>query len=298
MRGTEFIRHTGDRWRDRSVLHLAYWVHDLSPFLVRFSGDFGIRYYGLAYVLGFAGAWALLRLYHRRGRSPLGSDAIADLMTYVIIGVLAGGRLGYFLLYQTAAVAGDPLVIFRVWEGGMASHGGFVGVAVAAWWWSRRHRAGLLPSGDLIATVTPLGLLFGRLANFINGELPGKVTSVPWAVIFPHNELDRALPEALPRHPSQLYQAGLEGVLLLAYAQWRFWRSDVTRVHPGQLTGEFLLAYAVARAIGEIFREPDASLLFGLSRGTFYSLFLIAAGAAWIICARRKAAPESPPPAI
>jgi len=294
-RFTEFIRHPGARWRDRSVLHFAYWVHDLSPFLVRFSGDFGIRYYGLAYVFGFAGAWALLRLYHRRGRSPLGSDAIADLMTYVIIGVLAGGRLGYFLLYQTAAVASDPLVIFRVWEGGMASHGGFVGVAVAAWWWSRRHRVELLPTGDLIATVTPLGLLFGRLANFINGELPGKVTSVPWAVIFPHNELDRALAEALPRHPSQLYQAGLEGAFLLAYVQWRFWRSDVTRVHPGQLTGEFLLAYAVARAIGEIFREPDASLLFGLNRGTFYSLFLVAAGVAWMVGARRQGATGTPP---
>lgn len=267
---------------------LAYWVHDLSPFLVRFSGDFGIRYYGLAYLLGFVGAWWLLTAYHHRGRSPFNSAAIADLMTFVILGVLLGGRLGYFLLYQTATVAADPFMILRVWEGGMASHGGFVGVAVSLAWWARRQRIPFGRIGDLIATVTPVGLLLGRLANFINGELPGKVTTVAWAVIFPDNELDRGLAQALPRHPSQLYQAALEGAVLLGYIQWRFWRSKVARTRPGQLTGEFLIAYAVVRMIGELFREPDASLLFGLSRGTFYSIFLILAGAGFIVRARQS----------
>jgi phosphatidylglycerol:prolipoprotein diacylglycerol transferase len=130
----------------------------------------------------------------------------------------------------------------------------------------------------LIVTTAPAGLFFGRLANFINGELVGRITSVSWAVIFPHNEIDRGLVRAFPRHPSQLYQAALEGLLLLAYMQWRFWRSDAARTQPGRLSGEFLIAYAIVRSIGEQFREPDASLLFGLTRGTFYSLFLIGGG--------------------
>jgi phosphatidylglycerol---prolipoprotein diacylglyceryl transferase len=267
---------------------VAYWVHDLSPFLIRFTDNFGIRYYGLSYVLGFIGAWALLQLYHRKNRSPFSGNTIADLMTYVVLGVLIGGRLGYFLLYQPNTLARDPLMLIRVWEGGMASHGGFVGVAVGLWWWTRQQKVPFVRISDLIATVTPLGLMLGRIANFINGELPGKVTTVAWAVIFPHNEIDRELPQALPRHPSQLYQAALEGGLLLAYMQWRFWRSDIVRAQPGRLTGEFLIAYAILRMVGEIFREPDAPLLFGVSRGTFYSIFLIVAGVVFIARSRRE----------
>jgi phosphatidylglycerol:prolipoprotein diacylglycerol transferase len=145
---------------------------------------------------------------------------------------------------------------------------------------------------DLISSVTPLGLLFGRIANFINGELPGKVTTVSWGVIFPQHEADQGLAQLPARHPSQLYQAALEGALLFAYVQWRFWRSDITRRQPGRLTGEFLIVYAVVRMIGEHFREPDASLLLGVSRGTFYSIFLIAAGA-WTIW-RAKATTREP----
>jgi len=274
---------------------LAYWTHDLSPFLIRFSDNFGIRYYGLAYLLGFVGAWWLLRLYHQRGRSPFDGGAIADLMTYVILGVLVGGRLGYFVLYQTGTAATDPLAILRVWEGGMASHGGFVGVTVAMWWWARQQQVSMFRVSDLISTVTPLGLMLGRVANFINGELPGKPASVPWAVIFPNNELDRGFAHALPRHPSQLYQAALEGGLLLAYVQWRFWRTSAV-LRPAQLTGEFLIGYAVLRMIGEVFREPDASLLFGLSRGSFYSIFMIAAGLGLIGYARRPVSPGTPAP--
>jgi phosphatidylglycerol:prolipoprotein diacylglycerol transferase len=140
---------------------------------------------------------------------------------------------------------------------------------------------------DLLVTVAPAGFLFGRFANFINGELVGKVTDVPWAVIFPHSELDAHLAQALPRHPSQLYQAALEGALMLAYMQWRFWRSNVARDQVGRLSGEYLILYAIVRMIGELFREPDASLLFGVSRGTFYSIFMIVAGIVLVMRAKK-----------
>lgn len=270
----------------------SYWVHDLSPFLIRFPenplGIEGIRYYGLAYLGGFLGAWILLRLYDKRGKFEIDADARATLMTAVIIGVLAGGRLGYMLLYDFAAFSENPLLLFRVDQGGMASHGGFVGGILGLYWFARRQQYSLLRLGDVLATLAPLGLMLGRIANFINGELWGKVSTVPWAVVFPGSPTAydpgsaAYLPE--PRHPSQLYQAALEGGLLLAYLQWRFWK---TRTPAGQIGGEFLLGYGVLRIIGEIFREPDAGLLFGISRGQFYSIFLILAGGFVIALARR-----------
>ncbi len=262
---------------------LAYWVHNLSPFLIRFNENFGIRYYGLAYLAGFVGAGWLLQRYHRAGRSPLDINAIFDLMTALIAGVIIGGRLGYFLLYQLDTFLHDPLVLFRVWEGGMASHGGMIGVVVALWWFTRSREVRFLSVADLIVTVAPLGLFFGRVANFINGELWGKPATVAWAVIFPASPLP-----LVPRHPSQLYEAALEGLLLFALMQWRFWRSDCAKQQPGRISGEFLVAYAVVRAISELFREPDASLILGLSRGTFYSVFLVAAGVALIAFSPRN----------
>jgi phosphatidylglycerol:prolipoprotein diacylglycerol transferase len=263
-------------------LPVAYWVHTPHPFLVRFTETMGIRYYGLAYLAGFVGAGALLLWYHRRGRSPFDLTAISDLMTYLVAGVLVGGRLGYFILYQPRTLLSDPLNLFRVWEGGMASHGGFLGVVVAMVLFARRHRVSFLQVSDLIVTVAPLGLLLGRLANFVNGELWGKVTSVPWAMIFSQTGGGN-----YPRHPSQLYEAALEGLFLLSYLQLRFWRSAVARLHPGSLAGEFLIAYAGVRMVCEVYREPDAELILGLSRGTFYSIFLIVAGAIVIAIARR-----------
>ncbi len=261
---------------------LAYWTHDLSPFVIRFNESFGIRYYGLAYLLGFLTAAWLLRKYAKAGRSLLPIPQIMDFITAIVIGVFVGGRLGYFILYQPASFFEDPLAILRVWEGGMASHGGFLGVAVAIAWFSRSQRIPFWHLCDLIASTTGAGLLFGRIANFINGELWGKVATVPWAVIFPGS------PSLEPRHPSQLYEALLEGAIMLAFAQWRFWRSDITTRHPGRLAGEFWVGYALVRTMGELFREPDAALIFGLSRGTFYSVFLVSAGL-WMIF--RESAP-------
>ena len=273
---------------------LAYWVDNLSPFLGPHWGNFGIRYYGLSYLLGFLSAGWLLTRYARAGRSQLPATKITDFMFVIVIGVMLGGRLGSFLLYHPEQLLADPLSFFRVWEGGMASHGGMIGVAVALAWYGSATKIRFLHLGDLITSVAPAGLLFGRIANFINGELWGKPTRVAWAVIFP-NSADPGTPLRLilPRHPSQLYEAALEGALLLAFMQWRFWRSDEVRRHPGRLTGEFFIAYAIARAIGETFREPDASLILGLSRGTFYSLFLVGGGL-WLIL--RKSTPlESRP---
>jgi phosphatidylglycerol:prolipoprotein diacylglycerol transferase len=268
----------------------AYWVHQLDPFLVQFTDRIGIRYYGLAYLLAFAGGWWLLRAAARARRAPLPVEAMDDLLFFLVLGVLLGGRLGSFFLYDGwQRISTDPLAIFRVWEGGMASHGGFIGVTLALAWFARRRKISFFALGDLVVSVVPLGLLLGRIANFINGELWGKPATVPWAVIFSNTG---GGPE--PRHPSQLYEAALEGALLLAWVQWRFWRTSVTTRQPGRLGGEFLTGYALVRMFGELFREPDrdVSLIFGLSRGTFYSVFVLMAGIA-LIAFTPKAKPPS-----
>ncbi len=270
-----------------------YWVHDLSPFLIRFPdnplGLEGIRYYGLAYLLGFLGAWLLLKAYNAKGRYAIDADARATLMTALIAGVIVGGRVGYVLLYDFAAFLHNPLFLFRVDQGGMSSHGGFAGVALALLWFARSRRSSFLRLGDVACSVAPLGLMFGRIANFINGELWGRVSTVEWAVIFPNSPTAYnpflGIFNPLPRHPSQLYAAALEGGLMLAYVQWRFWR---TQPPAGQLAAEFLVGYGIVRIIGEIFREPDASLILGISRGQFYSVFLILGGLALITLIRQS----------
>jgi phosphatidylglycerol:prolipoprotein diacylglycerol transferase len=256
------------------ILPLAYWVDRLDPFLIRFSGNFGIRYYGLAYVAGLAGGAWILAEYARRGRSLLPVAKVGDFIVAAAIGVFAGGRIGSFLLYDGwRQFPSDPLAILKVWDGGMSFHGGLVGVILAVAWFSRSAKIRLVHLWDLVASTAPLGLLLGRIANFVNGELWGRPSEVAWAVIFP-----RSGEPLVPRHPSQLYEAGMEGILLLAYMQWRIWRTKAVREHPGTIAGEFLILYACFRMIGELFREPDASLILGLSRGTFYSVFMIAFG--------------------
>jgi phosphatidylglycerol---prolipoprotein diacylglyceryl transferase len=269
----------------------AYWVDNLSPFLGPHWGNIGVRYYGLAYMLGFVVAWWLLVRYALTGRSRVPAARVPDLMVAIVLGVLIGGRIGYFILYQPDAFLNAPLEIFKVWDGGMASHGGFIGVALALAWFARAEKIPFAHIGDVVASATPAGLFFGRIANFINGELWGKVSTAPWAVIFPKSVESSHDHHPLPRHPSQLYEAALEGLLLFAFMQWRFWRTDVVKTQPGRLSGEFLIAYAIVRMICEIFREPDegVSLVFGLSRGTFYSVFLIIAGLVLILRARAQA---------
>jgi phosphatidylglycerol---prolipoprotein diacylglyceryl transferase len=269
---------------------LAYWVHDLSPFLIQFTDTIGIRYYGLAYVLGFVGGAWLIRRAAASGRFRVPPDAVSDLMLALVIGVMVGGRLGYFLLYEPGWLLAEPLAVIQIWKGGMASHGGFAGVAAAMVWFARKHRVPFLHVADAVIPAAPLGVMLGRLANFINGELWGRVATVPWAVIFPESaEPGTPIEFIPPRHPSQLYAAALEGALLLAVFQWRFWRTDLAQRSPGRLAGEFLIGYAVVRAIGEQFREPDAPLIAGLTRGTFYSIFLVMAGAVLIWRAKKRA---------
>jgi phosphatidylglycerol---prolipoprotein diacylglyceryl transferase len=270
----------------------TYWVHDLSPFLIRFPenplGLEGIRYYGLAYLLGFLAAWMLLRIYNAKGKFEIDADARASLMTAIIVGVIAGGRIGYMIFYDFAAFLQNPLLLFRVDQGGMSSHGGFIGVFLAVVWFAKKYNYSFLKLGDVIVTLAPLGLCFGRIANFINGELWGRVTDVRWAVIFPNSpavyDVTRHIIAPEPRHPSQLYAAFLEGLLLFLYVQWRFWR---TQPKPGQIGGEFLIGYGIVRIFDELFREPDASLILGLSRGQFYSIFMIIVGI-MVLCLAKK----------
>jgi phosphatidylglycerol:prolipoprotein diacylglycerol transferase len=269
----------------------GYWVHNLDPMLVRFPDGWpldGLRWYGLAYVAGFVVAGVLLHIYHKRGRSPLDSDRQSVLLTALVLGVLVGGRLGYvfgYMLSQNPRILlDDPLVIFRVNQGGMASHGGMLGVWIALGWFAWRYRIHFWRLMDISVSLAPAGILFGRVANFINGELWGRETSVPWAVIF-----RTGTGFLLPRHPSQLYAAVLEGLLLLVWTQWRFWRC---RLPEGQLVGEAMVGYAVVRIFGEIYREPDIGVDFilGLTRGQFYSVLLGLFGVGVIFWARRKKA--------
>lgn len=269
------------------LLPLAYWVHDLDPVLVQFTEELAIRWYGVAYLAGFFASWLLLRYYVKRGLLNIQAGDLENLFFALIIGVLVGGRFGYLLFYDLSGWLGDPLRIFRVWEGGMASHGGFIGVLIAACWFAWSRRISPLRLGDFIVTVVPPGLFFGRLANFINGELWGKVSDVSWAVIFPQSApADYPVDMIPPRHPSQLYEAALEGLVLFIYLQWRFWKSSA-RNFAGMLTGEFLIGYGILRIIGEQFREPDAALIAGMSRGSFYSIFVVIIGIGFIFYARR-----------
>ena len=268
-----------------------YWTHNLSPFLVQFPAPYddwgpgGIRWYGIAYLCGFVAAGMILRFAWKRGRSPYDPEQIMNLMTFQILGVLIGGRVGYAILYQGSKLIEDPLVILRVWEGGMASHGGFVGVCIATLWYARHSKQSPYPIGDLIVSIVPPGIFFGRIANFINGELWGKTTDISFGVLFPKAP-DFII--GVARHPSQIYAALLEGLIPFVYVQWRFWKTDITQKYPGHLSGEFLFLYSVGRITNEIFREPDASLILGMSRGQFYSIFLAISGIFLIYLAKRK----------
>ena len=250
-----------------------YYVHDFDPIIVRLWGDFGIRYYGLAYVLGFFLAMYILYRLRRTGKIRMTAEEQGTVAFALLLGVLIGGRIGHVLLYDWRYSLAHPLSIFEVWRGGMASHGGFAGVIFACWWLSKKMNLPFLRLGDAFSVMAPPGFMLGRLANFVNGELWGTPTDVPWAVIFPKSAPYTPIQLITPRHPSQLYEAALEGLFLLLYTQWRLWRTRAFD-SPGRISGEFLLLYAVVRIVGEQFREPDAPPILGVSRGVFYSLFL------------------------
>lgn len=260
----------------------AYWTHDLDPVAIRFPESWGLRgvhWYGLAYAAGFVVAAWLLGRWRRAGLAPLRSaQDESALITAVMVGVIAGGRLGHVFLYARDEFAADPLMVFRVWQGGMASHGGFLGVCLAGLWFARRARADFLPVGDLLCALAPAGIFFGRLANFVNAELVGRPADVPWAVVFPREG-------AAPRHPSQLYEAFGEGLLPLLWVWWRYPR----RLPPGRLAGEFLLLYSAARIVCEAFRVPEDGHVLGLTAGQFWTLPLAAAGLFLVLRPRRRA---------
>ena len=245
-------------------------VHpDFNPIAVSF-GVVQVHWYGLMYLFGFAlGGW--LGVVRAKGANDWRASEMLDLTYYIALGVILGGRLGYVLLYNPAAYLANPLDALAIWDGGMSFHGGLLGVVAAIFWYARKTRRGFFAVSDFLAPLVAPGLGFGRLGNFINQELWGRVTDVPWAVWFP-----RAPPGA--RHPSQLYEFAGEGVLLFVIV-WLY--SSRPRV-AGRVSGVFLLGYGVARFIAELFREPDAHLgaiALGLSMGQWLSLPMIVFGA-------------------
>jgi phosphatidylglycerol:prolipoprotein diacylglycerol transferase len=256
--------------------YMAYWVHQMDPFVFRFPFPFfteGIRWYGVAYLLGFFFAYLFLKFCSRNGRSSLSPRSNESFLIFIAFGMLLGGRIGYVIFYDFAFWMEDPLWIFQFWNGGMSFHGAVIGIAIAIACFSKHHHVSFFQLTDLCCVTAPLGIFFGRIANFINGELWGKVTQVPWAVRFPQSVISwNSIFEIPPRHPSQLYEAVLEGLILFFILQRRFWK------HPsrpqGQLTADFLCIYSAMRIFVEIFREPDAPLLCLLSRGQVLSLFL------------------------
>ncbi|MCF7729237.1 MAG: prolipoprotein diacylglyceryl transferase [Chthoniobacterales bacterium] len=300
---------------------IAFYVHDLSPFLIYFGSGFGIRWYGLAYILAFLFGTLLYRYLAKRGYSDLTPDQVTDFITWgALFGVVLGGRLGYMLFYDLDAFLQNPLIFFRVWEGGMSSHGGIIGLALYSLWYAHRHHLSWLNLGDNLVVVAPIGLFLGRCANFINGELYGRPATVFWAIQFPKElaflppgfvvatlqdtaaidpkfctvdavvEGVRSSPQLhdylatilTPRYPSQILEALLEGIVLFTLLWVLRTRFCLSN---GILTGVFFITYALLRIAGEIVREPDAPLIGIFTRGEFFSFFLIVIGIGFIIAA-------------
>jgi len=247
------------------------WLHEIDPIALGL-GPLQIHWYGLMYLLAFGSAWMLGGYRARKMGSGWSEKQLSDLIFYCAIGVILGGRMGYVLFYHFDYFLQDPLWLFAIWEGGMSFHGGLLGVVAVILWFSRREGKTLLQLGDFVAPLVPLGLAAGRIGNFIGGELWGRATDQSWGVIFPRAG------DQLARHPSQLYQALLEGVLLFALV-WIY--SNKPR-KPGSVAGLFLVGYGIARSSVEFFREPDAHLgLIGfdlLSLGQLLSLPMVVVG--------------------
>ncbi|MFB0912103.1 MAG: prolipoprotein diacylglyceryl transferase [Glaciecola sp.] len=238
-------------------------------------GPLALRWYGVMYLIGFLAAFWLAN--RRLSRTDWSKEQLSDLLFWGFMGVVLGGRIGYVLFYNFSVFLDNPLYLFRIWEGGMSFHGGCIGVIVAAFWFARKQGWAFLRVGDFIAPLVPIGLGAGRIGNFINGELWGRTTDVPWAFVFPGAG-------AMPRHPSQLYEFALEGVLLFVI----LWLYSAKPRPVGSVGGLFLLGYGVFRFFVEYFREPDAHLdlnTLGLSQGQMLCIPMILAGIALIVYA-------------
>jgi phosphatidylglycerol:prolipoprotein diacylglycerol transferase len=252
-------------------------------------GFFTLRWYSLAYIAGILlGWWYLLKLLDQPG-APMARRHADDLVFYATLGIILGGRIGYVLFYAPQMLL-NPLQILKLWDGGMSFHGGVIGTSLAIILFARNNKLDWLRIHDFVACCVPFGLFFGRLANFVNGELWGKPSDVAWAIVFP-----RTVPFGLPdpaRHPSQLYEAGLEGILLFALLWFAFWRTRA-RYEPGKLVGTFLVGYGLARFTVEFFREPDSQLrafaeATGLHMGQWLCVPMIAGGAYLITTAKGR----------
>lgn len=273
--------------------------------------DWPVRWYALAYIAGLMAGWRIVVALMRRPKlwgkaAPMAPEAVEDLLTWVILGVILGGRLGFVLFYDPATYLADPLAIFRVWEGGMSFHGGFAGVVIAGLIFCWRRGIAPLSVGDAFALVAPIGLFLGRIANFIKPELWGRPTDLPWGVIFPVeaaqicNGWAGQVDYACARHPSQLYEAGLEG-LVLGGVLWALFARGALR-RPGLLMGVFLIGYGLARAFVELFRQPDAQFAsaanpmgyayflgdLGLTMGQVLSAPMIVMGLMLVLYARMR----------
>jgi phosphatidylglycerol:prolipoprotein diacylglycerol transferase len=266
----------------------------LDPVLVEL-GPLKIRWYSLAYLAGIlVGWWYLLKLLDRPG-APMARRHADDMVFYATLGIILGGRLGYVIFYKPAYYFSNPLDILRLWDGGMSLHGGVLGTTAGILWLARKHKLDWLRIHDYVACCAPFGLFFGRLANFVNGELYGRTTDVPWAIRFPEptGQTINGVPvvvSGLPRHPSQLYEAGLEGLLLFAILWFLFWKTDA-RYQPGKLVGAFLLVYGLSRFLVELVRQPDVGLEhlpWGLTMGQTLTVPMILGGAYLIATAKRR----------
>jgi phosphatidylglycerol:prolipoprotein diacylglycerol transferase len=245
-------------------------------------GPFTVRWYALSYIAGLIIGWAYCRYLTRRPPHTVSKQQIDDFVVWATIGVIAGGRLGYVLFYNPGHYLEHPLDLLAVWEGGMSFHGGLVGVILAMILFTRRRGLPFFSLADIVACATPIGLFLGRLANFVNGELYGRPTSQPWGMVFPHD------PAQVPRHPSQLYEAFLEGIVLfiVMFALVRF---TAAKARLGVLSGAFLIGYGVARIAAEVFREPDPQLGFlfgGATMGQLLSVPMLIMGALFILWAK------------
>ncbi len=245
---------------------------NIDPILIQI-GPLAIRWYSLAYITGLIGGWWYMRQLVKRPPEAASATDIDDFITWATLGVILGGRIGYVLFYKLSYYLDNPIEIFMVWHGGMSFHGGLIGVIVAGFLFARQRKIRLLPFADIVVCAAPIGLFLGRIANFINGELFGRITDAPWGVIFPRGG-------PYPRHPSQLYEATLEGLVLFVLLHL-LWRSKAVRERPGILSGTFLTGYAAARMTVELFRQPDAYIGFligGTTMGQWLSSPMLAGG--------------------